>query len=80
VMGEEQGLHDLSNYACKDVMRMSGSERDLAIVALHAFILGKKGVTTFDVGKLSGTTDTFVETCLDNPSDKALATMEKLSK
>jgi hypothetical protein len=79
-MGEDEGQLDLNNYACKDVMRMSGNDRDLAIVALHAFIMGKKGTTKIDIAKLTGVTDTFIETCLDNPNNKALDTMDKLSK
>jgi hypothetical protein len=79
-LSEEQGQLDLSNYSCKDIMRMSGNDRDLAIVALHAFSMGKKGTTKIDITELSGATDAFVETCLDNPKENALDTMEKLSK
>lgn len=79
-LGEEQEQLDLSNYACKDIMRMSGNDRDMAIVALHAFVMGKKGTSKIDITKLSDATDAFVETCLDNPKNNALDTMENLSK
>jgi len=78
--GQDEGMKDLNNYVCKDVMRMSGTERDVAIGVLHAFILGKKGTTVVDVKKLSDATDRFIEHCLDNPNDKAVETMEKMTK
>ena len=78
-MGQDE-QKDISSYSCKDVMRMSGTDRELALAVLHAFILGKKGTTKFDVPKLTNATDEFVEYCLDNPKDNALAVMEKFTK
>ena len=78
-MGQDE-QKDISSYSCKDVMRMSGTDRELALAVLHAFILGKKGTTKFDVPKLTNATDEFIEFCLDNPNDNALAVMEKLTK
>ena len=78
--GQDGNMKDLNDYLCKDVMRLSGSDRDVAIGVFHAFILGKKGTTKFDVPKLSDATDEFVERCLANPDDKALEVMEKLTK
>ncbi len=79
-MGQEEGQKDLSSYMCKDVMRSSGNERDLFIGFIHAFILGKKGTPKFDEMKLAEATDKFIDHCLDNPNDKALEVMEKLTK
>ena len=76
--GQEE--RDLNNYVCKDVMRMSGNNRDLAIGVLHAFLLGKKGTTQFEVSTLSEATDEFIEYCLDHPNDKALGVMEKMTQ
>ncbi|GAB6909736.1 hypothetical protein JCM12296A_55840 [Desulfosarcina cetonica] len=77
-LGQEE--QDLNNYACKDVMRMTGSSRDVAIGVLHAFILGKKGTTKFETTQLADATDAFIEYCLDNPNDNALKVMEKMTK
>jgi hypothetical protein len=71
---------DLNEYACKDVMRLSGSEREVSLALLHGYRLGKMGETQFDVEVLSDLTDRFIDYCLDNPNDKALATFEKLGK
>ena len=79
-MGQEETIKDLNDYTCKDVMRMSGADRDMAIVGFHAFVLGKKGTTKFNPLKLGEATDRFVEYCLDNPKEKALSVMEKMTK
>jgi hypothetical protein len=79
-MGQDANVKDLKSYSCKDIMRFSGGDRDLAIGVLHAFLLGKKGTTQFDVQKLADSTDNFIEACLDNPNDNALELMEKLTK
>lgn len=79
-MGQDAKIIDLKSYSCKDIMRLSGGDRDLAIGVLHAFLLGKKGTTQFNVQKLADSTDKFIEACLDNPNDNALELMEKLTK
>jgi hypothetical protein len=79
-MGQDETIQDLNDYTCKDVMRMSGGDRDMAIVGFHAFVLGKKSTTKFNVTKLGEATDRFVEYCLDNPKEKALSVMEKMTK
>ena len=79
-VGQDETTKDLNDYTCKDVMRMSGGDRDMAIVSFHAFVLGKKGTTEFNVLKLGQATDRFVEYCLDNPKEKALSVMEKMTK
>ncbi len=77
---EQDGQKDISNYFCKDVMRMSGPDRELALAVLQAFILGKKGASKFDLQKLTDATNEFIEYCLDNPNDNALVVMEKFTK
>jgi hypothetical protein len=71
---------DLSEYRCKDVMRLSGSEREVSLALVHGYRLGKIGTTQFDVEVLSDLTDRFIDYCLDNPTDNALAAFEKLAK
>lgn len=73
-------LHDLASYQCKDIMRIGGAERELALGVLHGYIQGSTGRTVYDVDKLSKATDEFVEYCLDNPSEGALASLTKIVK
>ena len=71
---------DLNDYLCKDLMRLSGSERESALALVHGYRLGKKDTTQFQVDELAALTDSFIEYCLDHPDDKALASFEKLAK
>lgn len=78
--GEETSPNDMSDYLCKDVMRLSGDDRENTLAFVHGYRLGKKNTTQFDVAELTELTDKFIEHCLDNPNDKALAAFEKLGK
>ncbi|MGB5452261.1 MAG: HdeA/HdeB family chaperone [Sedimenticolaceae bacterium] len=71
---------DMSAYLCKDVMRMSDEERDVTLGVLHGYMLGRKGATSFVSDDLAKVSDEFVEYCLDNPYEKAMASFEKLAK
>lgn len=71
---------NLASYTCKDVMLFSGKDRDVAIAVLHGFILGKSGSTTFNTDVLAAGTDKFMDFCLDNPTKKALESMEHVMK
>ena len=74
---ESVGLSDrtVEQYECRDVMRDSGPDRDVAIAFLHGFLLGKSGSSQFNVGKLKQETDAFIERCLNNPTEKAADAM-----
>ena len=76
----EPRTEDLSAYLCKDVMRMTGEDRYIAIGALHGYFLGKKGATVFVPSALSKVTDDFTEYCLDHPSEKALQAFARFIK
>ena len=76
----EAAPRDLNDYLCKDLMRLSGSDRESALALVHGYRLGKQNTTQFEVAALAELTDRFLEHCLDNPSDKALAAFEKLGK
>ena len=65
----------VEQYECRDVMRDSGPDRDVAIAFLHGFLLGKSGSSQFNVGKLKQETDAFIERCLNNPTEKAVDAM-----
>ena len=68
----------IEQYLCKDVMRESGANRDVAIAFLHGYILGKSGSSKFDLEVLHKQTDDFIEQCLDNPAQKAVDVMAKI--
>jgi hypothetical protein len=75
---EPSAQKDLSSFQCKDVMRLSGSERENALALLHGYRLGKMNTTEYEIEALAAITDKFIDHCLDNPGDKALAAFEKI--
>jgi hypothetical protein len=77
---KDTGDRTVEQYACKDVMRESGGNRDVAIAFLHGFILGKSGASGFNVETLGKQTDAFIERCLDNPGLKAIEAMTAAKK
>lgn len=77
---EPSDEEDLSVFVCKDVMRLSGSERENALALVHGYRLGKMDTTKYDIETLSDLTDRFIDFCLDNPDANALAAFEKLGK
>ncbi len=72
--------HTIEQYTCKDVMRESGANRDVAIAFLHGFLLGKSGGETFNLEVLHKQTNDFIEKCLDNPHEKAVDVMSKVKR
>ena len=77
---EPSSQKDLKEFACKDVMRLSGSERENSLAFVHGYRLGKMNTTQYEIEALAAITDKFIDHCLDNPNDKALAAFEKLGK
>jgi hypothetical protein len=67
----------VEQYLCKDVMRESGGNRDVAIAFLHGFLLGKSGGSKFNLDILHKQSDDFIERCLNNPGEKAVDAMSK---
>ena len=72
--------NDLRSNSCKDVMRLSGADRDIAVAFVHGYVLGKKDTTRFDIDKLAEITDRFLDYCLDHPTENALQSFEKIAK
>jgi len=68
----------VEQYLCKDVMRESGANRDVAIAFLHGYFVGKSGSGKFDLEVLHKQSDDFIEQCLDNPAQKAVDVMAKV--
>lgn len=77
---QTQSDRTVEQYTCKDIVRESGTSRDVAIAFLHGFLLGKSGSSKFDIETLQKQTDAFLERCLDNPKDKAEDVMTEIKK
>ena len=78
VRAQDTNDRTIEQYACKDILRESGSNRDVAIAFLHGFLLGKSNGSKFNLDTLKKQTDSFLDRCLDNPHDKAIDTMMKV--
>lgn len=78
VLAQDTNERTVEQYACKDILRESGANRDVAIAFLHGFLLGKSGGSKFNLETLKKQTDAFLERCLENPHDKAIETMTKV--
>ncbi len=70
----------IDQYKCRDVMRESGANRDIAIAFLHGFLLGKSGSQNFNLDALHKQTEAFVDHCLSNPDGKAVNSMMAVKK
>ena len=68
----------VEKFSCKDIMRESGANRDVAIAFLRGFLLGKSGSTKFNLDVLHKQSDDFIERCLANPDEKAMDAMAKI--
>ena len=68
---------DINAYTCKDIMRMSGGNRDMSVSFIHGYWMGKAGKTKFNKQKVESMTNKFYDYCLDNPTEKAVKSMGK---
>ena len=75
---QDSQTRTVEQYTCKDIMRESGADRDIAIAFLHGFLLGKTGATSFKLDVLHKQTSDFIERCLNSPGDKAVDVMSTL--
>jgi hypothetical protein len=78
--GELSETKDLKDSQCKDIMILSGQDREISIAFAHGYILGKKNTTRYVPEELGKATDNFMDYCLDHPKDNALAAFEKFTK
>ena len=78
--GELSETRDLKDNKCRDVMILSGEDREIAIALAHGYRLGKKNTTKYVPEVLGVATDNFVDYCLDHPADNALEVFEKFTK
>lgn len=70
----------IDSFLCKDVIRMTGEDRVIALSLLHGYYLGKKGAKEYQPSKLAQVSDDFVEYCLDHPQEQALSSFGRLAK
>ena len=78
--GELPEPRDLKDFQCKDIMILSGEDREIAIALAHGYMLGKKNTTRYVPEVLGVATDNFMDYCLDHPADNALVVFEKFTK
>ena len=78
--GELSEPKDLKDSQCKDIMILSGQDREIAIAFAHGYVLGKKNTTRYVPEELGKATDDFMDYCLDHPKENALAAFEKFTK
>ena len=71
---------DLGEFSCKQIMRLSGEDRDIAVALAHGYVMGKQDTTLFDTGAMARTTDISVDYCLDHPNEKALEAFVRSGK
>lgn len=77
---QENPERSVDQYKCKDFMRETGTNRDVAIAFLHGFLLGKSGDMKFNLDTLKKQSDAFIEHCLDEPNAQAMEVMLRLKK
>jgi len=80
LLAQDKGDRTVQQYACKDIVRESGSNREVAIAFLHGYLLGKSGNSQFNLNDLLKQTDTFLDRCIESPNDKAVDVMEAVKK
>jgi hypothetical protein len=80
VGAQSSASRTVEQYSCKDVMRDSGANRDVAIAFLHGYLLGKSNSSSFNLEVMEKQTDAFIDRCLDNPNEKAIEAMMAIKK
>ena len=78
VSAQDNKDRTIEQFSCRDVMRNSSANRDVAIAFLRGFLLGKSGSTKFNIDVLHKQSDDFIERCLSNPDEKAMDAMAKV--
>jgi hypothetical protein len=74
--GGDAATFDLNAMTCKEVMILSGGDRDSVVSFLLGYFAGHAKSTELNLTALSKSTDKFLDTCLDNPTANALTTMQ----
>lgn len=67
----------VDQFTCKQVMAEPPAVREATIAFMHGYLLGKSNSVTFNIETLLKRTDGFIDSCLDNPTAKAIDIMSK---
>jgi len=74
----EQTLErSVDQFTCKQVMAEPPGVREATVAFMHGYLLGKSNTATFNIETLLKRTDAFIDSCLDNPTAKAIEIMSK---
>ena len=76
---EEDG-RNVNDILCKDVLRTSGNDRDIAMAFMHGYLMGQSGENMIHRAKLYKASDDFIEACLNDTSSKAITMLKKQIK
>ncbi len=69
---------DIEKLLCKDVMILSGLDRDVTIAFMHGYVLGKSDGSTVNSAKLTDATESFLNICVEQPKKMALEVLAEL--
>jgi hypothetical protein len=75
---EQAGERRVDQFLCKDLMRDSGTDRDVAVAFLHGYLLGRGAGAAFNLSQLRRESDAFIERCLDRPGEAAVEAMQQV--
>ena len=73
---DDTQIDNISSFLCKDILRVAGDERDIAVAFMHGYLLGTSGKQTFNRSTLSAATDGFIEACLNDVDAVAVKTLQ----
>ncbi len=72
----QQDERDLDNIECREIMILSGLDRDTAIAFMHGYLVGQSDETTFQLSRLTEATEIFLNDCLEKPDNNAVSVMK----
>ena len=75
---ELQPQQAVGELDCRTLLRLSGQERDFAILYLQGFVSGRLNQQLLPVNELAQATDRLIDQCIDKPSGKVLALLEQI--
>lgn len=77
---QQEKVVTIGEYTCARLISVSSEDRAAAIAFLHGYRAGMAGMKTVEPEKLGIASDKLVVHCLDNPTDTAVAALEKVVK
>lgn len=67
----------VDQFTCKQVMAEPSVVREATVAFMQGYLVGKSNSTKFNIEALLKRTDAFIDSCLDNPTAKAIDIMAK---